>query len=219
MTACAIFDLDGTLTDSREGIVRSLRHALAELERPLPDEAALDHCIGPPLHLVLGELLQSDDEDLIQAGVAIYRQRYAGVGYRENRVYDGIPEALAELQKAGVRMFVATSKLLDYARPIINEQGLGPYFVELYGASLDGTLSHKQDILAKLIAEQDPDLSRSVMVGDRKYDIEGARDVGLPCIAASWGFAESDELAAARPAALCHGPGELAAAVRAFLGV
>jgi phosphoglycolate phosphatase len=219
MGACAIFDLDGTLTDSRQGIVRSLRHTLRQLGRPLPDAATLDHCIGPPLHLVLGELLQSDDEDLIKAGIAIYRQRYAGLGYRENRVYDGIPEALAELKQAGLRLFLATSKPLDYARPIIIEQGLGPFFAELYGASLDGKLSHKRDLLSKLIAEQGPNLSRSIMVGDRKYDIEGAHEVGLPCIAVSWGYGEAAELGAACPAAVCDAPSELAAAILAIIAI
>ncbi|MDP6403846.1 MAG: HAD hydrolase-like protein [Alphaproteobacteria bacterium] len=218
MNACAIFDLDGTLTDSREGIVRSLVHALEQLDRPLPNDAALERCIGPPLRQVFVDLLQSDDGELIERAITTYRQRYATVGYRENRVYEGIPEALAELQEAGLRLFIATSKPLDYARPIISEQGLGSYFEELYGASLDGTLSHKRDLLAKLIAEQHPQLSRSVMVGDRKYDIEGAREVGLPCLAVRWGFGDADELAAARPAAQCDEPVELAGTICAILG-
>ena len=167
---------------------------------------------------MFNELLQSDDDTLIETAITAYRQRYATVGYRENRVYDGIPEALTELKATGVRLFVATSKPLEYARPIIVEQGLDPYFEELYGASLDGRLSHKRDLLAKLIAEQAPDLSRSVMVGDRKYDIEGAREVGLPGIAVSWGFGDSAELNAARPAGSCDSPSELAGAIGSTVG-
>ena len=119
-----LFDLDGTLTDNYLGIARSILHALERLGADAPDEATLRRCVGPPLRVSFAALLDTDEPAAIEQAIALYRERFADLGWRENVVYDGIPEALAALAATARRIYLCTSKPEVYARRIVNLFGL-----------------------------------------------------------------------------------------------
>lgn len=191
-----LFDLDGTLTDPYEGIARSVHYALERLGHPLPDERFMRSVIGPPLRDSFVHLL---GEELADEGVRIYRERYTTIGLYENTVFPGIPELLADLHAAGCRLFVATSKLIEPTHIILEHFGLTQYFTGVSGATLDGRIARKADVIAALLPHIGADRERAVMVGDTPYDVYGARSHGLPCIAVEYGFGELEALHAAEP--------------------
>jgi phosphoglycolate phosphatase len=215
-----VFDLDGTLTDSRPGILRTTRHALRRLNEttgraaPIPEESALDFMIGPPLRETFAGLV---GPDLVEPLLAFYRERYSETGMFENAVYPGIPEALEALQAAGHRLFVATSKNEGDARRILDHFGLTQFFAEIYGAQNDGGRAVKDELLAFLIAREGIDANDAVMIGDRKFDALGARAVGLPMIGALWGYGTREELREAGADPLIETPGEIVGSVAAVL--
>jgi phosphoglycolate phosphatase len=201
-----LFDLDGTLTDPYDGIVRSVNYALERLGRPMPDERFLRSVIGPPLRDSFVNLL---GEEFADEGVRIYRERYLTIGLYENSVYPGIPELLADLRAAGVRLFVATSKLIEPTHTILEHFGLAPYFEGVSGATLDGRVAHKADVIKALLPQIGSQPGRAVMVGDTPYDVYGARRHGLPCIVVGYGFGERHALHAAEPLAYAATVAEL----------
>ena len=189
-----LFDLDGTLTDSAEGIKRSLRHAMARHGEPLDEQAALDEYIGPPLHDTLKRHYQRD-EAWYEAVVAEYRAFYeTGANTEGNRVYPGIPRLLHHLKKQGVKLIVATSKPEASARCILAHFGLLDCFDEVCGATLDNTRTFKKDIIAHVVG-QGWIRGRAVMVGDRAHDVEGALANALPVIGAAYGYGGAEEFA------------------------
>lgn len=209
-----LFDLDGTLTDPREGILGCIRHALARLGRKhLPTDEELAWCIGPPLRVSYQRILQTEDPQLIERAVEYYRERYRGPGKFENRVYDGIPEALARLKNKGYRMLVCTAKPAVYANDIVRHFGLAPYFDGLYGADLGGKLDHKPDLLAHLLRTERLDPKGCLMIGDRKHDVLAAKENGARCLGVLWGYGSAEELTEAGADALCESPHDLAKAV------
>ncbi len=199
-------DLDGTLIDPAEGIGQSIRYALGELSEPVPDEAALRRWIGPPLR---NSFAQHVGEKLADRALALYRQRYADTGWRECTVYPGIPETLDSLVAGGLSLAIATSKPHVYAHRIAAHFGFDRHVTDVFGSELDGTRSDKRELLAFALARSEGE--SAAMVGDRRYDVEGARHNGIPAIGVSWGFAEDGELAAAGAAAVVRSAGELAA--------
>jgi phosphoglycolate phosphatase len=211
----AIFDLDGTLTDSRPGILRSTRYALGRLNEatgraiPIPEENTLDYMIGPPLRGTFAALVGAD---LVETMMKFYRERYAEVGLFENAVYNGVPEALETLRKSGRRLFVATSKNEADARRILDHFGLAKYFAEIYGARNDGGRAIKSELLTYLLGREriDPAAVNVVMVGDRKYDVLGAKAVGLKAAGVLWGYGSAAELSEAGADALIAAPSQLA---------
>jgi phosphoglycolate phosphatase len=184
-----IFDLDGTLTDSAEGIVSSFRHALGEVGVRVPDGDLAGRIVGPPMHLTLGAMGLGDRAD---EAVAAYRADYTTRGWALNSVFDGIPALLADLRAAGVRMAVATSKAEPTARRILEHFGLGDHFEVIAGASLDGSRSSKADVLAHALAQLGPLPERVVMVGDRSHDVEGAAAHGIDTVVVEWGYGAGD---------------------------
>lgn len=191
-----LFDLDGTLTDPYEGISRSLIYALEQLGAPIPDAKAIRGWIGPPLHETFARYL--GDQSLADRAIALYRERYEPIGAFENYVYPGIPELLGDLRAAGHTLAVATSKLESAAVNILNHFGLAPAFHLVVGASRDSTLSAKPDIIARALALLDATARRQpIMVGDRAYDVIGARANAIPCIGVSYGYGDHEELRAA----------------------
>src|SRR5262245_28177263 len=147
-----LFDLDGTLTDPRVGIVGSLRHALDRLGRPCPDEDVLAACIGPPLRRSFATLLDTRDGALIEEAIRLYRERFGVVGLFENRVYDGVPEMLERLR--GGRLLVATSKMAEFAERIVAHFSLAPYFSGIYGAEAGGRFDDKAELLSHLLRRE-----------------------------------------------------------------
>jgi phosphoglycolate phosphatase len=206
-----LFDLDGTLTDNYAGIAASIVHALARLDRPAPDAAALRTCVGPPLRGSFARLLGTTEPALIERAVAHYRERYAEVGWRENVAYDGVGEALAALHARGARMFLCTSKPTVFATRIVRHFGFDAHLHGVYGADLDGALDDKAALLARLIAIERIDPRTATMIGDRVNDIRAAHANGVRAIGALWGYGSREELAEAE--ALVATPTELVARV------
>ncbi len=202
------FDLDGTLTDPKPGITRSLQYALEKLGRPVPHEDELTWCIGPPLRSSLVRLLGGEAD--ADRGVALYRERFGEVGLYENAVYPEIEATLAALQSRA-RLFVATSKAHVYADRIIDHFGLRRYFEHVFGAELDGTRANKGDLLAFAIERTGADPSRSLMIGDRSHDIVGAKTNGIDGIGVLYGYGSREELLEAGAVQLCATPGAILA--------
>ena len=146
-----LFDLDGTLTDARPGIVACIRRAVEGMVRPCPDDDALAAFIGPPLRGTFATLLQTTDRDRIEAAMALYRERFGVTGLFENRVYDGIPEMLAAVGSRAQAAFVATSKPTMYAERIVRHFDLARHFAGVYGTELDARLDDKAVLLARLM--------------------------------------------------------------------
>jgi phosphoglycolate phosphatase len=201
------FDLDGTLTDPKPGITRSIRYALQKLDHPvIPTEDELTWCIGPPLRSSFVKMLGEDSAD---RAVTLYRERFSEIGLYENRVYDGIGEVLTTLKESGHRLLVATSKAHIYADRIIDHFELRPHFERVFGAELDGTRSDKSHLLAYALKETATDPGKSLMIGDRSHDMVGAGKNGIRGIGVLYGYGSRDELIGAGARHLCATPAEI----------
>jgi phosphoglycolate phosphatase len=201
------FDLDGTLTDPKPGITRSIQYALQKLDHPvIPTEDELTWCIGPPLRSSFVKMLGEDSAD---RAVALYRERFSDIGLYENRVYDGIGEVLTTLGRSGHRLFVATSKAHVFADRIIDHFGLRPHFERVFGAELDGTRSDKSHLLTYALKEAGVDPAKSLMIGDRSHDMVGAGNNGIKGIGVLYGYGSRDELLGAGARHLCASPAEI----------
>ncbi len=189
-----LFDLDGTIIDSEPGILESVRYALRKLGAPEPEYPVLRRFIGPPLRDSFRDYCGLSPEQAEQA-VAFYREWYAPHGKLNCQVYPGIPALLQRLQKAGCTLALATSKPEGFARDILAHFCLGRYFSLIGGATLDGTRDNKVDVLRYVLA-QFPTVNRSeaVLVGDTRFDMEGARLAGIPAIGVLYGFGSREEL-------------------------
>ena len=204
-----LFDLDGTLTDPREGITRCLQHGLEQLGRPFPEQAELVQYIGPPLRWTFPRLLGTDDAELVDAAVHHYRQRYADVGLFENVVYDGIPELLHALRQNGFELIVVTAKPTVYADRIISHFGLDSYFAAVFGPQLDGRFDDKTELVEHVLAERNLNPKQVVMIGDRATDIAAGKANGTGTLGVTYGFGDLEELTAARPDQICDSPAHI----------
>ena len=191
-----LFDLDGTLTDSEEGILNCARHALITGNAPIPEYEALKAFIGPPLLVSFQEICGMTYEDA-EAAVVRYRERYSKIGLFENRVYEGIPELLRDLKKAGYRLGVATSKPEVFTLQILEHFGILDVFDAIAGCSLEKEGETKADMI-RLVMQRlgltDADKPQILMIGDRKHDILGAQECGIACAGVEYGFAPEGEL-------------------------
>jgi phosphoglycolate phosphatase len=212
----ALVDLDGTLTDPYLGISASILHALEQLGQPALDEPALRAAIGPPLEGTFAALL---DGDAVMAKQALghYRERFGSVGLFENVLFDGIPEALGSLQAAGVQMFLASSKPRVFCERILDHFELTPFFRTVHGSELDGRLAEKNDLVAHILKVEAIDPDRCVMIGDRRYDIEGARANRIKVAAVGWGYGTVEEFETFPPDAIVPHVAELAPTVLRLL--
>ncbi|MGU3499556.1 HAD-IA family hydrolase [Mycobacterium sp. C31M] len=184
-----LFDLDGTLTDSADGIVASFRHALTEVGAVVPDGDLVTRIVGPPMHHTLSAMgLGARVDEAITA----YRADYTTRGWSMNRLFDGIPELLADLERAGVRLAVATSKAQPTAQRILTHFGLDGHFEVIAGASPDGTRAAKADVVAHALAQLAPVPDRVLMIGDRSHDVEGAAAHGIETVVVDWGYGGAD---------------------------
>lgn len=200
-----LFDLDGTLSDPLQGIGRSLNYALAHFGYP---ERALDDlkpCIGPPLDQSFAVLTGTTSDAHIHELIAKYRERYSDIGYAENTLYAGIPEALAALHAGGKPLALCTSKRADFAERILDLFGLREYFSFVSGGDIG---IHKWQQIAGLIADG-MITSRGVMVGDRAVDMIAGHRNGLAAAGVLWGFGDHAELSAEAPRYLLSRPEEL----------
>ena len=206
-----LFDLDGTLTDPKEGITKSVQYALARMGITVTDRDTLIPFIGPPLLHSFRQCYQMDDEQAA-AAVRYYREYFSQTGLYENAVFAGIPSLLQRLRDQNRTLVVATSKPTVFSVTILKHFGLIGYFKEIVGSNLDGTRTEKHEVIAyalSLLGEVNP--HRTIMVGDRKHDILGAKMNGIPCIAVAYGYGTMDELTAAAPEFLAATVEELTA--------
>lgn len=211
-----LFDLDGTLTDSREGIFRSIRHALEKMGRPVPPEEVLLRFIGPPLRdSFIGYCGMAFEE--AEEAVKLFRERYEVIGWRENRAAPGILPLLEKLAAAGYVMAVASSKPERSVIPICSLFGFEKHIIHLCGS--DNNAERKSDVIRKALNRMgvtEQNHAQCVMVGDRHYDIHGAAEFGIDCIGVEFfPFAEPGELAEAGAIAVCP---DAAALERVLLG-
>lgn len=188
-----LLDLDGTLTDPREGITRCIQHALRKMGRKVPDANALVHYIGPPLQQSFREMLDGDEAGARRA-LALYRERFADTGLYENAVYPGIEYALDRLIGRGARLMVATSKPTVYARHIVNHFGLNTRVEKVWGSELDGRRTDKRELLAHVLERTGIRVEETLMVGDRRHDATGAIRNGIRPIGVAWGYGSKAEL-------------------------
>ena len=205
MTTHVYFDLDGTLTDPYEGITKCILYALDELGFPHPDDDYLYSCIGPPLWDTFPELV---GDDLTRKAVDLYRERFVETGWKENRPYDGIHEALEAVAGAGHTLFVATAKPHMHAARIIDYFGMGDFIHNVYGSELDGTRGTKTDLL-HFALEKNPGAKRHIMIGDRKHDLIGAVANDMTPVGVAWGYGSIEELNAAGATAIAKRPADL----------
>jgi len=210
-----LFDLDGTLTDPREGIVACLKHALRGVGQSSPPDAELLRYIGPPLRETFASLLGSAGPGAVEEAVALYRERFAATGIFENVVYPTVPAALAELQALGMTLYVATAKLQLFAERIVDYFGLAGFFHRVYGSELDGTRAIKSELIAYVLRTESLSPDSTVMVGDRAHDVRGAVANGVLPIGVLWGYGSREELTTAGATVLCAQPALLAAPLRA----
>jgi phosphoglycolate phosphatase len=209
-TRVIIFDLDGTLTDPKPGIVGSIRFALDQLNISCPDDDLLASYIGPPLRGTFATLLDTTDVDRIEEAMRLYRQRFAGTGLYENRVYDGVESMLERAGQAAHAVYVATSKPRVYAERIVNYFGLDGHLCKVYGSELDGRWDDKAQLLAHLLETEGVGTHLALMIGDRAADIVAAKANGVRSIGVLWGYGTEDELKGAGADTLCATPQELA---------
>jgi len=202
-----VFDLDGTLMNSREGILRCIAHALRTLGRDVPDEADLERLIGAPLRQMFVTLLGSGD--MADSAVGVFRERYGSEGLYECCLYPGIAEALEVLERESAAMFVATSKPRHYAEQVLAHFGLTRFFRRIYGSEFTGERADKSELLEHLIREETLTPSDVVMIGDRQHDVAAALANGTESIGVLWGYGSAEELRDAGAAHLCVSPAEL----------
>jgi phosphoglycolate phosphatase len=201
-----LFDLDGTLTDPRPGIVGCIRHALDRLGAPCPEDDVLARFIGPPLRRTFATLLATTDASRIEAAMGLYRERFGQSGLYENRVYDGIRAMLDEVRAVGPAAYVVTAKPTVYAERIVRHFALDHYFARVYGVELDGRFDDKADLLAHVLARERLPPDGAVMIGDRAADMMAARANGVRGIGVLWGYGSERELREAGADRLCAEP-------------
>lgn len=205
--ATLFFDLDGTLIDSAVGITRCIAHALTQLEHPIPSEAELRGWIGPSLRTSFLPLL--GDPAKVEAAVEHYLERFESHGWLEHQVYAGIGEAIEALHADGHRLAVVTAKNEPHARKILAHLPFGHRFEDIIGATVDGRLSHKKDLIAEALRRLSLMPDACWMIGDRHMDIDGARHHGMRSVGVLWGFGGEDELRDAGATQLAAAPDQL----------
>lgn len=204
-----LFDLDGTLSDPKIGITKSVQYALGKLGIEEVDLDKLEPFIGPPLQVSFKEFYQLDEASTNEA-IMYYRERFKEKGMFENTLYEGIPQQLAALQERGYRLAIATSKPAVFAEKIVKYFGIEKYFDIVAGSNLDGTRSAKGEVIAYAMGHF-PHVSpqQFIMIGDRKYDMIGAHENEIECIGVTFGYGSYEELQEAKATKIVDSVSEL----------
>ena len=200
------FDLDGTLTDSGEGIINCATLAVEHFGLPVPSREEMRVFVGPPLDQTF--IKYGVPAEKAQEAIEVFRSRYRTVGKFENFPYPGIREALQTLKEQGHRLFVATSKPEVLANEVLGHFALTEFFEQIAGATLDGSRSHKADVITYLLSLTG-DVGQTLMVGDTAFDVTGAAAHGIPTIGVSWGYGKVEDMEKAGAKAIAHNMEEL----------
>jgi phosphoglycolate phosphatase len=217
-TGSVLLDLDGTLIDSQPGILASSLAALRALGHEPDETLDIKRVIGPPLEDMMRILLQPFGDGRLDEAVAAYRQHYGDSGFLGSEPYPGIGSALEEMQQAGLRIYLATSKRETFASRILNHLGFARYFDGIHGSVPGGGLDHKPELIAHVLSQHDILPAHSLMVGDRRYDISGAHAVGMRGLGVLWGYGSRDELETAGADRLVESTADLARTVLSMVG-
>jgi phosphoglycolate phosphatase len=206
-----LFDLDGTLTNSLPGIARSIQHVLRILSpaaTAIPTEAELRWCVGPPLRELFQRLLITTDQSVIEKAVELYIERYERIGFRESRVYPGVPEMLAAVS-VGRSLILVTSKLTASAEKVLAEFSLRHYFEGVYGTDHHGKPSNKSELVQTAITDHQLSPQTTAIVGDRHHDILAGKTDHLFTIGVTYGYGTREELEKAAADQICTTPTEV----------
>ena len=187
-----LFDLDGTLTESGIGITKSAAYAYEKLGLPVPSQAELDRFVGPPLVAAFMEYANLDEEGALEA-TRIYRERFSTIGWKENRVYAGIAPLLKELKEKGAYLAIASGKPEIFVKRIADYFGFARYFDKIVGIKMETTHADKHDLITEALDGRAID-EKTAMIGDRKFDMASARDMGIHAIGVSYGYGSLEEL-------------------------
>lgn len=204
MVRNAVFDLDGTLVDTSEGVISGVKRVFRDADLAAPDDREIASHIGPPLRAMLVKLLDTDDPARIAEGIRVFRQYYDAHGADEARPYEGVSEMLKELAAEGVRMMIVTNKPAVFAQRILERFGLASSFGAIVGQKMSGTALEKRDMLADLLKLRGLEARETVMIGDSTGDIDAARHNDVVAIAVTYGFTPRDAVALAAPDVLCE---------------
>ena len=211
MTPKAIFfDLDGTLTDSGEGIINCAELALRHFGLPVPSREEMRVFVGPPLDQTF--IRFGVPEDIAQEAIRVFRSRYTTIGIFENHPYPGVEQMLQTLKAQGHRLFVATSKPEVMANKVLEHFGLARYFEQIAGSTLDGSRIHKEDVITYLLGLTG-DVGQTLMVGDTAFDVLGAKAHGIPTVGVSWGYGTVEDMVSAGAVRIVHTMDQLVEAV------
>lgn len=191
-----LFDLDGTLTDPGEGVTNSVAYALEKFGISVEDKRELYRFIGPPLLYSFENFYGFSESDAKKA-LGYYREYYSKTGIFENRIYDGIKDLLTDLKKSGKKFVVATSKPEHFAKIVLKNFDILGYFDFLGGASLDESRSEKNEIMEYALNTCKTDVTKAIMIGDRHFDIDGAKLFGMDSIGVLFGYGTREELESA----------------------
>lgn len=205
MQKTILFDLDGTLTNSSEGIIKSCIHTFSHYGIDVP-EGKQNTFIGPPLRYSFNKYGIPENE--IENALARYRERYIRIGKFENHPYDGITEVLTALKIAGHRLFVATSKPEQTSCEILDHFGMSKYFEGICGATFDKSRDSKQAVIQYLLEKHQPQ-GKIIMVGDTVFDVEGASAFGIPTVGVGWGFGKPEDMLAAGAVKIAYNMNDL----------
>lgn len=210
MYKAILFDLDGTLTDSGEGITKSVQYALERIGKPEPDLQKLRVFVGPPL-IEQFEKYAGIDEKTARRAVEIYRERYAPIGIYENELYPGIEDMLAGLKNRGYKIGIASSKPENFVKIVAEYFHIESYFDEIVGSEPEGGRTNKTEVIEEALRRMGLTDHRDqvIMVGDKEHDVFGARRAGLECIAVSYGYGTKEELENARPLKIVNSAEEI----------
>lgn len=210
MRKAILFDLDGTLTESGEGIMKSVQYALEKMGKPEPEMDKLRVFIGPPIQEQFMKYANLDREEAAQA-VVCFRERYSSVGLFENRLYPGIEELLKALKENEFLLSVASSKQEKYVVQILEHFKINQYFDETVGADTDGKRVKKADVIEEALRRlgMGGDRAHVIMVGDKEHDVIGAQKTGISCVAVAYGYGTMEELKASEPEKIVRTVGEL----------
>ncbi len=203
MKTLVMFDLDGTVLDSKLGIFRSAKYAMDALSLPMPSEEAMMEFLGPPLSDGFAQVCGVREEQVADA-VRLYREYYNGGGKFEASIYDGVRELLVSLKEQGRCCCITTSKPHVFARQILEHFGMADCFDGIYGAEMDGTRGKKSEVVAYCLQQQGMTAADAVLVGDRHFDVNGAKALGIPCVGVLYGYGTKDELEKAGAVALAE---------------